>query len=253
MLGWSVYARSERPDRVFVEINEAASAREQALAAQLLTEAYAVLRSPEFEANLRGLAPRYPSLYAARGKAEISLSRAADIVAARPLGVRYAPPEVYLVGGHDARDPTREHASAGEGADYGAFSGMMLGRAVLDQYASDDVVARSCAINVAAHEYAHTISTTPFFYTYAFTDTRGDEPRIPDRPPGAQSPVGSYLVGAVAQCTWLQKVGRIGRSGLTACIDTFGVRAFNWARCRAFGPDEPVAPKPDLPPPAPPL
>ena len=140
----------------------------------------------------------------------------------------------------------------GEGPGLGRYAEINLGRNAIERYRSPNLVMQSCAINVAAHEYAHTISTTPLGYGIAFTDTNQVRPQITDRQhPG--SPVASYLIGAVAQCTWLQLKGRIGASEVATCVDTFGVNAFNWDRCNQFAADQPVGPRPGLPAPAPSL
>jgi hypothetical protein len=195
---------------------------------------------------------RYPQVYANRAVGEVPLSRAAAWATNEAFGSRYAPLGVELVGGSEAGDPEREHASAGGYVDTGVYAAMSLGRAHLAQYQSAEPVERSCAINVAAHELAHTISTTPFFFTNAFTDTRMNEARITGRDQGA-TPVGSYLLGAVAQCTWLQQQGRIAEGEIPACVQVFGDRGMNWTRCRAFAEGQPVRPRPGLPPPMPPL
>lgn len=144
-------------------------------------------------------------------------------------------------------------ASAGEAsAGSGRFADVTLDAIVPRLFQSQDIVERSCAINTAAHEYAHTISTMPVRYDAAFTDTNDRQELIPNRRnPG--TPVASYLIGTVAQCTWLQDQGRVGAGGLQACVQTFGVAAMNLERCRSFAGGQPVTPRPDLPRAPPPL
>jgi hypothetical protein len=211
-----------------------------------------VLRSEAFQRNLAALKPRYPRVYANRRQGEVSLERVAAWTANETWGSRYAPLNVELVGGDDLADPRRAHGSAGGYIETGVYAAMNLGRGHLDQYASEDPVERSCAVNVAAHELAHTISTTPFFFTNAFTDTTMAESRIPGRA-AAETPVASYLIGAVAQCTWLEQRGRIAPGGVGACVEVFGVRGMNWLRCAAFARGQPVRPRAGLPPAMPPL
>jgi hypothetical protein len=141
---------------------------------------------------------------------------------------------------------------AGEGGTSGRYSDVLITRGVLEAFGSSDVVARSCAINVAAHEYAHTISLTPVGYRVAFADTNEIQREIANRrSPG--TPVASYLIGAVAQCTWLEKQGRIGPADVGACVEVFGTAAFNWSRCDQFAGGEPVALRPGLAPAVPAL
>lgn len=256
MVGWVAW-RNVDEDREaskapFQAILDARSDDERALVASLMTEAFGLVRSPEVRDALRSLSASYPDIYARADTQSVSADDVARIVALEQPGARYAPVAVQIVGGDDPRDPMREHASAGEGQGYGRYADMAIGRAMLDQYRSADVVERSCAVNAAAHEYAHTIATTPVGFRIAFTDTTGDQQRIPDREhPGAA--VASYLVGAVSQCVWLERQGRIDRAGVPNCVQVFGVNAFNWKRCRQFSAGQPVAPRSDLAPPAPPL
>lgn len=256
MLAWVAFGNA-REDRAalgapFRELRGAASQDEEALAANLLTEAYSALRSPEFQANLLALAGRYPAVYLDNRHQAGTVDDVAGFVAGQAAGSRYVPVDVFLVGGD--RDGaahylavTREN-SAGEGR----YSDIALGGFVLANYRSPDVVQRSCAINVAAHEYSHTISRTPLVYRPAFTDTTTGQTEIAGRR-DRTTPVASYLVGTVAQCTWLQLQGRIARSEVPACVTVFGVASGNDQRCGQFRDGQPVALRPDLAPASPPL
>ena len=77
-------------------------------------------------------------------------------------------------------------------------------------------------------------------------DTRAGQSAIAGRT-DLTTPVGSYLIGAVAQCTWLQARGRIGGDGVGGCVRLFGVKALNWARCGAFADGGAVEPRAGLP------
>ena len=244
-IGVSHFTADRAPGRVAFRAIYGASAAEQDQLGALLGEAYGVLRSDAFRANLLRLRDRYPVIYAKRDDQEADVDKLARIVAVEGPIARYAPAGVTLVGGDRDGDPTRDLAEAGEGEGLGRYAQITLGRGVLDQFRSPDIVARSCAVNVAAHEYAHTISTVLFGFGIAFTDTNDAAPQIRDRRhPG--TPVASYLIGAVAQCTWLQLKGRITEADVPACVETFGVSAFNWKRCGQFAAGEPVALRPGL-------
>ncbi|HEY8571354.1 hypothetical protein [Phenylobacterium sp.] len=255
MLGWVAFGNI-REDRAalnggYRELHGAASKAEEGALADLLTEARAVLASPQFDANLRALSGRYRAVYLDPRRQEASVAEVADLLAMKRLGARYVPVDVFLLddealgGGYAAA--TSEN-SAGEGR----YSDIVLGRFLLDAYRAPDVVVRSCAVNVAAHEYSHTLSRTPFLYRPAFTDTSGSQTQIPGRR-DRSNPVASYLVGSVAQCTWLQLKGRITAGEVPACVEVFGVASGNSQRCDQFGTGEPVVPRPDLPPASPPL
>ena len=255
MIGWVGYshlAADRSPGREpFKAIYGATVADEDALTA-LLGEAFGILHSEAFRQNMLSLRDAYPVIYAKPDDQAADIAKVARIVALEGPIARFAPADVVLVGGDDRADPTRNEANAGEGQGLGRYAQITIGRNVLDQYRAPDEVAQSCAVNVAAHEYAHTISTTLMGFGIAFTDTTGREAQIRNRRhPG--TPVASYLIGAVAQCTWLQLKGRIAQSDVPACVQTFGVASFNWQRCGRFAAGEPVAPRPDLPEPSPPL
>lgn len=246
MLGWVAWRNlaEDAATGAYATLSGASEAEGRAAGA-LLDEAYSVLRSREFGAAMAGLQERYPAVYARKAAQAMSPVEIAEVLSLERPGSRYAPAQVAVV---DARGS--ELASAGEGGTSGRYSDVLISRPVLADWASQDTVRRSCAVNVAAHEYAHTLSLTPVGFDFAFTDTRGGERLIADRR-DADTPVASYLIGAVAQCVWLVKSGRLGREEIPACVEVFGVRGFNWSRCRAFERGAPVALRPDLPPAAP--
>lgn len=251
MLGWTAWenrAEDTAPGRAPYDrvVGAQDDVESQALAG-LMTDAFAVLRSSDFRANLLGLEARYPGVYARNAEQAATIPRIASIVALEPAGSRFAPADVALVEGDSGG-----LGAAGEGVASGRYSNILIERTVLAAWRRPDAVARSCAINVAAHEYAHTIVLTPMGYGNAFSDTKADEAAIPNRK-SAGSPVASYLIGSVAQCTWLAQQGRIERADVGACVEVFGTAAFNWDRCQQFAGGEPVALRPGLAPPAPPL
>jgi hypothetical protein len=233
----------------FRQLHGVTSAAERAALTDLVTEAYHVIRSPELQENLRALGARYPAIYHHPGRQAATAGQTADLLALKPFGSRYVPVDVIL------EDAAGGFAGmAGENAaGHGRYSDVVLTRPVLQAYRSPDIVMRSCAVNLAAHELAHTLSRTPFLYQPAFTDT--SDPRQ-DRIPGRQdrtTPVASYLIGSLAQCTWLQRKGRISAGELAGCVEVFGTAAGNDQRCGQFANGEPVVPRPGLAPATPPL
>lgn len=248
MLAWVAAANYqedlEGSARPYRGIAGASSRAEADQMGQLLTDAHAVLRSEQFERNLRGLSAAYPVIYARKGVQDTTANEVADYVSLKKLGARYVVVDAFVVGGQPIEGIL---ASAGEGMPgIGRFADLTLLSIVPRLFQSQDPVERSCAINATAHEYAHTISTMPVRYEAAFTDTNSRQTRISDRAhPG--SPIASYLIGAVAQCTWLQDQGRIGPQDLRACIEVFGVNGFNLQRCRSFADGQPVRLRSDLP------
>jgi hypothetical protein len=252
MLAWAAWSnRSEdlaHVDRPFRELHGTESEGERRALASLLEESYAVLRSSDLQDALVALAPRYPTIYARGEQLAASPNEVADFVALRTPGARYVQVDVRLIDGA----PNFLGMAGEHEAGVGRYADIILVRPVLGAWTARDPVMRSCAVNVAAHEYAHTLSTSPIVYNAAFTDTRPGEGRIAGRT-DRTAPVASYLLGAVAQCVWLERQGRIRRDEIAACVEVFGVNSGNPARCNAFAEGQPVAPRPDLPPLRPPL
>jgi hypothetical protein len=251
MLGWIAWenrVQDTAPDRKpYGRLVGTADAAEATALTRLLEDAYSVLRSPEFRANLLALQDRYPSVYARDTEQAATIPRVASIVSLEPSGARFAPAQVALV-----QNKSGGLGAAGEGAVSGRYSDILIERIVLAAYGHADAVVRSCAVNVAAHEYAHTIVLTPMGFGNAFTDTKTGQGAIPNRQ-SAGTPVASYLIGSVAQCTWLAREGRIERSDVPACVEMFGTAAFNWDRCGQFRGDVRLTARPGLAPAAPPL
>lgn len=250
MLGWIAWGNLREdtaPERGAFSTLDSGSPEERAAASRLLEEGYATLRSDAFRQQMEALQDVYPVIYARPQQQEADAHEIARTIALEHPGSRYSPAQAMVVEDNDAF-----FGAAGEGGTTGRYSDVLITQGVLRMFAAPDVVARSCAINVAAHEYAHTISLTPMGYRVAFADTNETEARIADRQhPG--TPVASYLIGAVAQCVWLEKQGRIDRSDVRACVQVFGTAGFNGRRCSQFAGGEPVALRPGLAPAVPAL
>lgn len=251
MLGWIAWGnRQEDADPARAPYGALVGVRTEGEAdalGRLMEEAYRVLRSDDLQDTLRALSSRYPTVYARPSAPAASPADIARIIALERPGARFAPAQVALA---DGGGPAL--GMAGEGPVSGRYSDIVITREVLALFSAQDVVRRSCAINVAAHEYAHTISLTPMGYSVAFTDTGPGERRIEGRR-DPRAPVASYLLGTVAQCVWLRRQGRIDADGVPACVEVFGTAAFNWDRCGQFADGQPVVPHPRLAPAAPPL
>ena len=220
-----------------------------ALSLELARAAYLTIHSSEFERNLAALGKTHPAIFARSNEPDVPLERVAELMKDRRS--RFWPVKITIVGGNDPHDPAYYEASTGLPTHLGGEAVIFLGRRHLERYRSRDVVERSCAINTMAHEMAHTVSLTPVLFTRAFGDTVREQVRIEGRK--SHSPVASYLVGAVAQCTWLQGQGRIAPWAISECVEVFGVRSFNSLRCNRFGPGTPVQLGAFLPPAAEPL
>jgi hypothetical protein len=240
------------PPAAPVYIDAVSSAEERAQLESLINEASSILRSAAFASNLMALQKHYPRIFANPDMPDVSPERLLNILRVKEPGTRYIRVPVALIGSAAYND--------GSGSfNYIARTGsvhwngeeptgsMTLGRVNMYRYGLTDPVEKSCAINTMAHEISHTISRRAGKYIYAIADTSSGA--RPDK----TVPLASYLVGAVAQCTWLQQKGRVGAGGVAACVKVFGTQNFNSNRCSQFGDGQPVVERDGLAEPAPPL
>jgi hypothetical protein len=220
----------------------------------LLNAAYETLQSKRFHDNLRSLGTAYPDIYIhflgggtpadPRTAVTSTAHKLSDAIAATPP-YRYVRSPVTLVGGID--DNT---ATAGWTGTPDQRGSMTVGRFHLARWQSLDAVERSCAVNTIAHEMSHLISSQTPTYMMHLTDSYAASLTTRDRngkeiqPPHA---VASYLVGAVAQCTWLQENGYSPAVDLKACVQIFGHRTFNGNRCQSFSGNREIRARNDLP------
>lgn len=219
---------------------------ERRLVSELASETHSVLRSPEFRRNLAALEKRHPTVFVRRGQRDQPLPQVIEGVTGGWGTSRYPPVRIVLVGLDDPDAEDYQRAGTGTPPLGVGSVPIRLGRGIVADYRNADLVTRSCAVNTLAHELTHAVSSTPVIFTRAFEDTRrGDEEVIGRRDP--DSALASYLVGSVAQCTWLESKGRIQRWAVPDCVDVFGYRAFNWKRCPAFPAMRPLQLDVDLP------
>jgi hypothetical protein len=144
---------------------------------------------------------------------------------------RYHRTAITLVG--DQNDASAFTGHVGEQSN-GTFTiASRLGRRHLARFRSTDPVERSCAINTMAHEMSHTIVNHPTWSQYVLEDGTGV---------GGATPIASYVIGTVAQCTYLESLGRIPKAGLANCVAAFGKSEFFNNRCGNYAAGQEVKP-----------
>jgi hypothetical protein len=99
-----------------------------------------------------------------------------------------------------------------------------LGEELLMRWNSRDVVHRSCAINTLAHELSHTISGRTDVFEYVFADRGRTWATLMGRA------LGSYTIGAVAQCTYLARNDRLN-GAVFPCVQQRGTNTFSAFGC----------------------
>ena len=212
-----------------------------------IADVEAVYRSRAFRVNLRVLASDHAEVWLSSNLGYFSVGALADAVTGIDGRFRYVTATVTLQGGADDGRALAGYAGVAADGRTGLAS-MTLGRLHLQRYRSSDVVERSCAINTMAHERAHTLTNTRPTFLHAIEDTgKGAAPA------GSVTPLASYLIGATAQCTYLQQHGRVSATGLRACLAVFGTNSFNSNRCTQFHSTVPVRERPGLAAPARPI
>jgi hypothetical protein len=220
----------------------------------LLNAAYETLQSKRFHDNLNALGTEFPAIYVhflgsgtttdPRTAVTHSAEQLSEVVLAKPP-YRYVRGPAVLVGGDE--DDTATAGWTGTSEQRGS---MTIGRFHLGRWQSLDAVERSCAINTVSHEMSHLVSNEPQLFMAHITDSHAATLTSKDKAGRAINPpnaVASYLVGAVAQCTWLQEHGYSPAVDLKTCVQVFGHRGFNGNRCQSFSGSREVSIRNDLP------
>lgn len=209
----------------------------------LLADAYSTLRSDAFRTNLRALSFDHRTIFFrvdgdGSTSAPVKNGSVDDLVDVidEKISFRYVPVPVGLVGGSDYY-----FALSGITGD-GITASFTLGRGNLGNWRSSDSVTRSCAINTVAHEMSHLISSNPAAFSL---ETQPLKDVNAAKRSGSDA-IASYLVGTVAQCTWLQQQGYTPKVDLKSCVAVFGHRGFNGGRCNQFGKSREIKYRPDL-------
>jgi len=215
---------------LYVDPSVAAKDREDLAA--LIKASADVLASPQFMSGAVALEASYPALYLNDTIRSKSPVYAAGIlqVSSPEFAFRAMP---VIVG---------EGALTGYNRPERRWR-MRIPPSSLTQWRSADPVMKSCAINTVTHEMSHTLLNRQSS-RMAFID--GGSSARPSRQNGT---TGSYVVGQLAQCTWLAKQGRIGAGDVAACVPVFfakpgwfplSVGKFAVDRCDDFADGRPV-------------
>jgi hypothetical protein len=102
---------------------------------------------------------------------------------------------------------------------------IVVGRGAVEQWLSDSPILQSCAVNTLAHELAHTVPQSQDRFSYLFADNARRWAAIMRRS------LVSYTIGAVAQCTYLDRLGRMTGGSLPACVQYWGTNSFDGRKC----------------------
>ncbi|NUP07999.1 MAG: hypothetical protein HOW73_18290 [Polyangiaceae bacterium] len=166
-----------------------------------------LLSSHAFRNNVSKLNGAFPSLWLSPVGATVT----PDEALAAFLGTdgRYGMVATTLVWGAER--------TTGDAPGHSGEAQIELGRDVLSLWRSDERVAKSCAVNSLVHEMTHTVTSDKSRYTQLFRD-RGRSTH--------DVPLVSYVLGAAAQCTYLQA------PDIVECVRKWGTNIFKSGDCR---------------------
>ena len=219
-----------------------------------IAKAVTLFKSPEYETNFKRAAQIYPHVYVSKTQDIIPTSLLLTRLKTqdRYLTALWWPKSYVVLNGETAtRSATRRGfgfdalRNAGAGPypanEIGTPTGEIeLGRLHFARYTQGDLVEKSCAMNTMVHEISHTLSDRPGIFWMHILDTEDNV----TPPPGVFE--ASYFTGIVAQCTYLEKAGRITASGFQNCLTTFSDPAsssrFRSIACDDFPGDTPITP-----------
>ena len=219
-----------------------------------ISEAVALFKSPEFEMNFVRASEIYPDVYVSKSQDIIPTSLMLSRLKTQDpyLSALWWPKTYVVLNGETA---TRSVNRQGFGFDalrnagagpfpaniIGTPTGEIeLGRLHFARYTQGDLVEKSCAMNTMVHEISHTLSDRAGIFWMHILDTEDNV-----TPPRGVFEA-SYFTGIVAQCTYLEKKGRITAKDFSSCVKTFSDPAsssrFRSIACDDFPGDTPITP-----------
>lgn len=209
-------------------------------------EATHIIKSELFHKNLKSLSSSYSKVWSSQYRRYDNVNELSNILR---LNDPKSPNATWMntvvaLSGSPSKDNNSKDGYSGIKTALTGWTGysengvstgsMTLGRVHYDRYLNGNQIEKSCALNTMAHELSHTLSLDNKQYLQYFLDT-GDSG--PDLEGEAKA---SYLIGSVAQCTYLQKEGRISNSEILMCLKIFGVAEFRNNQCDDFIDGEPL-------------
>ena len=227
---------------------------EKAAVSKWINEAVALLKSPAFETNFARASVHFPDVYVSKTEDIISSSLLMKRLKTQdPRNPDLWWPKTFVVLDGEAATRTQDRFGFGFEGSRKATAGphpkepvpqktgqIEIGRLHLARYTQGDVVEKSCALNTMVHEISHTLSEKPDRYWMHILDSqRGITP-----PRGIFE--ASYFIGIVAQCTYLEDVGRIDTADFETCLLTFSdpslFSRFRSLACDDFPDTKPISP-----------
>lgn len=189
--------------------------------------ATAALTSQATADHATGLNGTYPRVWLNETTQYEGLGSVGALTRAPRTGFSYMPARLVMANSGTGAAESKDPNSANGGRL------ITIRRYHLDWWRSNKAVTRSCAVNTLAHEITHNMTRDPATFRWAFTDTGLSN--------SVTSEKGSYMMGALAQCSQLQSAGRITAAQFAQCVPVWGLRdTFMSSRCDDFDDTEAV-------------
>jgi hypothetical protein len=185
-------------------------------AQRYVNEVLRVLTWPEFEQNLAQISQHVGRLWLSSFGGSLDSREVAAIYFGRVERNRAVPAALHVI-----RDGG---AGTMQDGDNNRVK-IVLGMGAVEQWLSDNAVMQSCAVNTLAHELSHTFPQSQEHFSYLFADNARKWATILNRS------LASYTIGAVAQCTYLGRLGRMTGGSLPACVEYWGTNSFDGRKC----------------------
>ena len=218
-----------------------------------IDETTALMTSPAFESNFKRASLTYPQVYVSKTQDIIS----SDLLLTRlktedPRLTALWWPKTYVVLTGERAKRLQNRGGFGFEAIRTASAGpipdtetepttgqITLGRLHFARYVRGDTVEKSCAINTMAHEISHTLSDKADIFWMHILDSQRETT------PPRRIFEASYFIGSVAQCTYLENIGRIAAPEFESCMLTFSDPSqssrFRSRACDDFPDDKPIS------------
>jgi len=208
----------------------------------LVNQSKSILRSKQFRKNLLSFSNTYKEIKISEKTGSVSIKTLLDSLelnnpAAPEL--RWSSVNVDVFGPSKREDywwggfanPRNAFAGPAGRDNNGVQTGFIaIAQMHLERYKSSNLVEKSCAINTMSHEISHTLSDDKNDYRSFLVDTGQNNSSH------SKIAIATYLIGSVAQCTFLESAGRIRSDEIKECVATFRVTEFNGHGCNDFAP-----------------
>lgn len=193
-----------------VTVDPSVTGLERSTLQEILDGSLAVLASTAFLEHAKLVDADYPSVYLVSGTTEAASAAARRLQTAHSVG-GYLPTRIKI-----DRGSSGAYVQANAGSD---GLTMFITQDPITNWRSANSVQKSCAINTVAHEITHTLTRENQKWDPWFVDT--DTSDVALQASRRNGTTGSYVMGGLAQCSYLNSRGRVGNQFMRSCVPTW--------------------------------